>query len=212
MTVHHWSYSARAKCSCGWEEYTPDLATAMEAGRHHERTTGHVQLEGKHLALHDAGVPLVIRYCGNRIFDPSSYPADKMCGKDARFVVRSKKDSPDLPTGFMLKTIIRASDYGTTELSIQEWRRCRAVIGPVQRIEVSKAALDRDATMIIEGREACLLLSGANAGYAGEGPHGSCRILEEAGVPPDQAQAVFESEHVTFIRDEGGWTHVRWNK
>jgi len=45
----------------------------------------------------------VIRYCGNRIFDPSSYPADKMCGKDARFVVRSKKDSPDLPTGFMLK-------------------------------------------------------------------------------------------------------------
>ncbi len=114
-----------------------------------------------------------------------------------------------IPTG---KTIIRASDYGTTELSIQEWRRCRAVIGPVQRIEVSKAALDRDATMIIEGREACLLLSGANAGYAGEGPHGSERILLEAGVPKDQAQAVFDSEHVTFIRDEGGWTHVRWNK
>jgi len=36
------------------------------------------------------------RYCGNRIFDPNSYPADKMCGKDARFVVRGRSDALDV--------------------------------------------------------------------------------------------------------------------
>ncbi len=111
------------------------------------------------------------------------------------------------------KTVIRAQDYGTTQTSIDEWHRYRSLVGPVRRIEVSYAPVDlKDITMVVEGAYACLLLSGANAGYGGEGPHGSERILIEAGVPKEQARAVFDYRYVVFVNDGEGWTHVGRSK
>jgi hypothetical protein len=99
---------------------------------------------------------------------------------------------------------------GVTDWSLKFWRLHRDAIGRVSHVEVSEEPLlteqstegyPLDYNMMIVGKEGTILLSGCNCGYGGTGPNGTRKILEELGVPEQEARRLMYRKQIHVIID-----------
>ena len=107
------------------------------------------------------------------------------------------------------KLVLYTDDDGITEEALERYRYRKPVLGKVVRIELqfNEPLLtkgDRGWNMLIEG-EQVLALSGCNCGYGGEGPRGAKTILDDIGIPEDQAKQVFVSRYLLFTIINDSW-------
>jgi hypothetical protein len=96
---------------------------------------------------------------------------------------------------------------GITERSLAFWRYNIDNIGHAPFIieasyePVAWDYLDNvmiEYNLSIAGSKGCVLLSGCNCGYGGEGPNGTRQILEYYGVSPEQARELMLRKHFSI--------------
>jgi hypothetical protein len=123
----------------------------------------------------------------------------------------------------------RDGGHGSTEKSLTYFfKACRTVLrewGVVRplRIEIDSDGVTKQHTSsknaaytmkilfgIFPGTDDAyaIMLSGTQAGYGGEGPHGAAAILRFLGVPEKQVQEVFKNKRVVYVMTTDGWIHT----
>ena len=93
-------------------------------------------------------------------------------------------------------SVLKDNGHGITRHSLDFWLANKGKIGPVLSIEVrddlhvaqSPEGYPLEYPCAIYGTEGIIRLSGCTCGYGGEGPTGTATILEDIGVPSEEAQ------------------------
>jgi len=88
-------------------------------------------------------------------------------------------------------------DSGITEYSLNYYLNHRTELGTVKTAKCGPGHLE------IEGDEGHMRLSGCTCGYAGEGPHGTAKILRDLGVSETDAERIMQAAifEVLFIHE-----------
>lgn len=107
---------------------------------------------------------------------------------------------------------MRISDDGNgiTRDSLAFYRDHRHEIGELREVTVRFPGYDDpfDPYLLVlrDTAGAEMRLSGCTAGYVGEGPNGTMRILIEEGIPVADAVAVLSVATARYVRSADGWS------
>jgi hypothetical protein len=99
--------------------------------------------------------------------------------------------------------------HGISADSLAFYRDNRHRLGPITAVSVTFPGLDRTSAYPLTLRDNAgnqMRLSGATAGYPGEGPRTAMQILVEAGFDAEHARDVFTRKLVQLRRDHSGAT------
>ena len=98
---------------------------------------------------------------------------------------------------------------GITRVSLDYWEKNKGKLGPISYVWASFDGMPDESVrdypleynLVLAGERGVVFLSGCNCGYGGEGPNGTRKILEELGMPEQDARQLMYKKKFELVRE-----------